>query len=160
MLLWLLSCLAGCISAKFWFWGNSIISKKYINFYSRKKKNYFSLWFSNSSIAYRVFDHDHINDIWGRKHQMDIAMEHSFTRSCKKLMFFLYSNDLIQEGPTQTKILYLHQTKNSFHVRSSLLSSHQHFPDYHWFPHGKQHIWLLQNTGAVAFLVLLFEIVL
>lgn len=56
--------------------------------------------------------------------------------------------------------IIIHQTQNSLHVRCFLVSSHQHFPDYHWFHHGKQQIWLLQNTGAVAFLVLLFAIVL
>ena len=64
------SCLVDCILGKFWSWDDGIISKYiyiYINIYSRKKKNYFSSWFSIPVLC-RVFDHNPNNDIWGRIH--------------------------------------------------------------------------------------------
>ena len=57
------SCLVDCILGKFWSWGDGIILKN-INCYSRKKKNYFSSWFSIPVLC-RVFEHNPTIDIWG-----------------------------------------------------------------------------------------------
>ena len=60
-------------------------------------------------------------------------MEYSFTTSCKKLMCFLYSNDLFQEGALQTK-----NTKSplSYTRLRTLIFGFFFLSSHHQFPYG------------------------